>query len=84
MTRVAVLWNPDNPVWPLALKRLQAAAPMLGVTVQSLASLRATFSLDAVTLVPYEATGAVIDGPTVTMDGTFTITNINNACDCID
>jgi putative tryptophan/tyrosine transport system substrate-binding protein len=37
VTRVAVLWNPDNPVWPLALKRLQAAAPMLGVTVQSLA-----------------------------------------------
>jgi hypothetical protein len=54
------------------------------VTVQSLAALRATFSLDAVTLVPYEATGAVIDGPTVTMDGTVTITNINNACDCID
>ena len=54
------------------------------VTVQSLASLRATFSLDAVTLVPYDATGAVINGPTVTMDGTVTIANINNACDCID
>jgi len=37
VTRVAVLWNPDNPVWPPALKRLQAAAPMLGVTIQPLA-----------------------------------------------
>jgi putative ABC transport system substrate-binding protein len=37
VTRVAVLWNPDNPVWPPALKRLQAAAPVLGVTIQPLA-----------------------------------------------
>ena len=35
--RVAVLWNPDNPVWPPALKRLNEASPMLGVQLQSLA-----------------------------------------------
>jgi ABC-type uncharacterized transport system substrate-binding protein len=34
---VAVLWNPDNPVWTDALKRLQEAAPMLGVKLQPLA-----------------------------------------------
>jgi putative tryptophan/tyrosine transport system substrate-binding protein len=37
VTRVAVLWNPDNPVWLHALKRLQEAAPALGVKLQSLA-----------------------------------------------
>jgi ABC-type uncharacterized transport system substrate-binding protein len=37
VTRVAVLWNPDNPVWTDALKRLQEAAPMLGVKLQPLA-----------------------------------------------
>jgi putative ABC transport system substrate-binding protein len=36
-TRVAVLWNPDNPVWLHALKRLQEAAPALGVKLQPLA-----------------------------------------------
>ena len=48
------------------------------VTVQSLMSLRATFSLDAVTLVPrardVDAMG------TFTMSGTFTIANINSVC----
>ncbi len=37
VTRVAVLWNPDNPVWTSALKRLQQSAPMLGVKLQPLA-----------------------------------------------
>jgi putative tryptophan/tyrosine transport system substrate-binding protein len=37
VTRVAVLWNPDNPVWTHALKRLQEAAPRLGVKLQPLA-----------------------------------------------
>jgi ABC-type uncharacterized transport system substrate-binding protein len=36
VTRVAVLWNPDNPVWTHALKRLQEAAPALGVKLQPL------------------------------------------------
>jgi putative ABC transport system substrate-binding protein len=36
-TRIAVLWNPDNPVWGHALKRLQEAAPALGVKLQPLA-----------------------------------------------
>jgi putative tryptophan/tyrosine transport system substrate-binding protein len=49
VTRVAVLWNPDNPVWLQALKRLQAAAPMLGVTihpysVRDLRELEAAFA----------------------------------------
>ena len=35
--RVAVLWNPDNPVWTHSLKRLKEAAPALGVTLQPLA-----------------------------------------------
>ena len=37
VTRVAVLWNPDNPVWAYALKRLQEAAPALGLKLQPLA-----------------------------------------------
>jgi putative ABC transport system substrate-binding protein len=37
VTRVAVLWNPDNPVWTHALKRLKEAAPALGVRLQPLA-----------------------------------------------
>ena len=37
VTRVAVLSNPDNPVWARALKRLQEAAPVLGVKLQPLA-----------------------------------------------
>jgi len=37
VTRVAILWNPDNPVWTHALKRLQEAAPALGVKLQPLA-----------------------------------------------
>jgi ABC-type uncharacterized transport system substrate-binding protein len=36
-TRKAVLWNPDNPVWGHALKRLQEVAPALGVKLQPLA-----------------------------------------------
>jgi len=36
-TRIAVLWNPDNPVWSHALKRLQEVAPALGVKLQPLA-----------------------------------------------
>jgi putative tryptophan/tyrosine transport system substrate-binding protein len=46
VTRVAVLWNPDNPVWRPALKRLQAAAPRLGVTIQPL-SVRDLRELEA-------------------------------------
>ena len=37
VTRVAVLWNPDNPVWAHALKRLQEEAPALGLKLQPLA-----------------------------------------------
>jgi ABC-type uncharacterized transport system substrate-binding protein len=37
VTRVAVLWNPDNPVWTHALKRLHEAAPTLGLKLQPLA-----------------------------------------------
>ena len=35
-SRVAVLWNPDNPLWSTTLKRLQETAPSLGLRVQSL------------------------------------------------
>jgi putative ABC transport system substrate-binding protein len=37
VTRVAVLWNPDNPVWTHTLRRLQEAAPALRVKLQPLA-----------------------------------------------
>ena len=37
VTRVAILSNPNNPVWTHALKRLQEAAPALGVKLQPLA-----------------------------------------------
>ena len=35
-SRVAVLWNPDNPLWVTTLKRLHETAPRLGLTVQPL------------------------------------------------
>jgi putative tryptophan/tyrosine transport system substrate-binding protein len=35
-SRVAVLWNPDNPLWVTTLKRLQETASSLGLRVQSL------------------------------------------------
>jgi putative tryptophan/tyrosine transport system substrate-binding protein len=38
ITRVAILWNPDNPVWTHALRRLHEAAPALGVELQPLAA----------------------------------------------
>ena len=38
ITRIAILWNPDNPVWTHALKRLHEAAPALGVELQPLAA----------------------------------------------
>jgi putative ABC transport system substrate-binding protein len=50
ITRIAILWNPDNPVWTHALKRLHEAAPALGVELQPLAvressDLAAAFAL---------------------------------------
>jgi putative ABC transport system substrate-binding protein len=46
VTRVAVLWNADNPVWIHALTRLQEAAPILGVKLQPI-SVRAAGDLEA-------------------------------------
>jgi putative tryptophan/tyrosine transport system substrate-binding protein len=37
ITRVAVLWNPDNPLWTPTVQRLQEAAPALNVKLQPLA-----------------------------------------------
>jgi putative ABC transport system substrate-binding protein len=37
VTRVAVLWNPDNPIWIPVLNRLHAAAATLGMRLQALA-----------------------------------------------
>ena len=37
ISRVGILWNPENPVWSHALKRLRDAAPALRVTLQPLA-----------------------------------------------
>jgi putative tryptophan/tyrosine transport system substrate-binding protein len=46
VTRVGVLWNPDNPVWTHTLRRLQEAAPTLSVKLQPL-TVRASGDLDA-------------------------------------
>ncbi len=40
-TRVAVVWNPDNPVWGHTLAALDNAAKKLGVTIQRLEARRA-------------------------------------------
>jgi putative ABC transport system substrate-binding protein len=37
LSRVAVLWNPDNPVWSPALRELQAGAPALGIKLYPVA-----------------------------------------------
>jgi putative ABC transport system substrate-binding protein len=36
VSRVAVMWNPDNPVWVRVVKRLREIAPTLSVTLQEL------------------------------------------------
>jgi putative ABC transport system substrate-binding protein len=46
VSRIAVLWNSDNPVWTHALNRLQEAAPVLRVKLQPL-SVRAAGDLEA-------------------------------------
>lgn len=38
VTRIAVLWNPANPIWSPLVKRLQDAAPTFGVAVHSVAA----------------------------------------------
>ncbi|HEY7713226.1 MAG TPA: ABC transporter substrate binding protein, partial [Candidatus Binatia bacterium] len=36
VSRIGVLWNPDNPVWASAWKELSNAAQTLGLRLQSL------------------------------------------------
>jgi putative ABC transport system substrate-binding protein len=68
VTRVAVLWNPDNPVWTPTLKRLQEAAPALGVKLQPLA-VRGPGDLEAAFAAPArEKAGALL----VFREGIFT------------
>jgi putative tryptophan/tyrosine transport system substrate-binding protein len=40
-TRVALVWNPDNPVWAHTLAALDDAAKKLGITIQRLEVRRA-------------------------------------------
>ncbi len=68
VTRVAVLWNPDNPVWTSALKRLQQSAPMLGVKLQPLA-VRGGGDLEAAFAT---ATREKVDALLVFREGLFT------------
>jgi putative ABC transport system substrate-binding protein len=42
VSRIAVAWNPANPIWPPVVKRLQDAAPVLGVTLHSIAARSVT------------------------------------------
>jgi len=35
-SRIAVMWNPDNPVWVSVVQRLREVAPTLGVQLQEL------------------------------------------------
>jgi putative ABC transport system substrate-binding protein len=37
-SRMAVLWNPANPIWSAVVKRLQDTAPTFGVSVHSIAA----------------------------------------------
>src|SRR5256712_10936586 len=58
VARVAVLWNPDNPVWTLTLKRLHDEAPTLGVKLQPLAGRGAGDLEDALATATREKAGA--------------------------
>jgi ABC-type uncharacterized transport system substrate-binding protein len=67
VTHVAVLWNPDNPVWTSALKRLQEAAPALSMKLQPL-GVRASGELEAAfAAATREKAGALL----VVQDGAF-------------
>ena len=67
VTRVAVLWNPGNPVWAHALKRLNEAAPTFGVKLQPLA-VRDSRDLEAAFAT---AIRAKADALLVLREGTF-------------
>jgi putative tryptophan/tyrosine transport system substrate-binding protein len=69
VTRVAFLWNPDNPVWTHGLKRLEEAAPGLGVKLQPLA-VRSPGDLEAAFVAATrEKAGALL----VSREGIFTL-----------
>ena len=38
VSRIAVAWNPDNPSWPPIVKRVQEAAPALGLALNFVAA----------------------------------------------
>ena len=58
--RVAILWNPNNPWHPLALKGVEAAAPSLAVQLQ-IVEVRGPEELDkAFATMTRERTGAVL------------------------
>ena len=59
-TRVAVLWNPDNPVWARVLKRLSEAAPAMGVQLQPLAVRDSGDLAAAFTAATKEKAGALL------------------------
>jgi len=60
VSRVAVLWNPNNPANPVTLKETQAVAPALGVTLLSLEVKGAEDIDTALTAITKERPGALI------------------------
>jgi putative ABC transport system substrate-binding protein len=60
VSRIAVLWNPDNPVWDATLKGLQGAARTLGVKLQPLAVRDASEFESAFEAAAREGAGALL------------------------
>src|SRR5262245_26295899 len=68
VSRVAVLWNPDTPLWTRTMKSLESAAPTLGVKIESLAVREAGALEDAFARATSSRAGALL----VLDDGLFT------------
>ena len=56
VSRIAIAWNPDNPSWPPIVRRVQQAAPRLGVVLDSI-TVRDLAQMDTV-LVTAKRNGA--------------------------
>jgi putative tryptophan/tyrosine transport system substrate-binding protein len=60
VSRVGILWNPDNPVWAKLFERLEQAAPGLGVTLLPLDVRNASELEGAFTRATRQNTGALL------------------------
>jgi putative ABC transport system substrate-binding protein len=60
VTRIAVLWNPANPIWSPLVRRLQDTAPTFGVAVHSVAARNPSDLTSALTVAKRDGVQALL------------------------